>query len=165
MHINITLRLFDILINMPFSEFVTDTGKQVAFTAGCGARTHLVPDTYYLTDMIYRDVITNLGGGYNPGNGVFTAPVGGTFVFFTTVVSWDNHSINTDIVLNGNSKVRTFAESRGFSTPNQYVYQTGTNLVVLQLQVGDRVWVRRSAGRGFIVHSTPMHTFSGYLLY
>ena len=161
MHINITLRLSHILINMSFSEFVTDTGKQVAFTAGCGVNT--VSD--YMTDMIYREVITHLGGGYNPGNGVFTAPVSGTYVFFTTVVSWDNHSINTDIVLNGNSQVRTFAESRGFSTPNQKVYQTGTNLVVLQLQVGDRVWVRRSAGRGFIVHPTPIHTFSGYLLY
>lgn len=115
-------------------------------------------------DIIYRDVITNLGGGYNPTNGVFTAPVSGTYVFFTTVVSWGDESISTDIVLNGNSQVRTFAESRGFLYSEQNVYQTGTNLVSLQLQVGDRVWVRKYSGTGSIVLPIPMHTFSGYLL-
>lgn len=141
--------------------FFIDSHRHVAFTAGVA---HGVLGDETRTDIIYRDVITNLGGGYNPINGVFTAPVSGTYVFFTTVVSWGDESISTDIVLNGNSQVRTFAESREFHYPEQNVYQTGTNLVCLQLQVGDRVWVRKHSGTGSIVHPTPMHTFSAYLL-
>eukprot|EP00105_Crassostrea_gigas_P040123 XP_019924271.1 PREDICTED: complement C1q-like protein 3 [Crassostrea gigas] len=143
------------------AQQTSDIHRQVAFTAGIAQN---VLGDESRTDIIYRDVITNLGGGYNPTNGVFTAPVSGTYVFFTTVVSWDDGNISTDIVLNGNSKVRTFADSRGFHTPEQYVYQTGTNLVSLHLQVGDRVWVRKYSGTGSIAHPTPMHTFSGYLL-
>lgn len=101
-----------------------DSHRHVAFTAGVS---HGVLGDETRTDIIYRDVITNLGGGYNPINGVFTAPVSGTYVFFTTVVSWGDESISTDIVLNGNSQVRAFAERRGFHYPEQNVYQTGTN--------------------------------------
>nr|XP_019924271.2 uncharacterized protein LOC109619190 [Crassostrea gigas] len=75
----------------------SDSYRQVAFTAGVA---HGVLGDETRTDIIYRDVITNLGGGYNPINGVFTAPVSGTYVFFTTVVSWGDESISTDIVLN-----------------------------------------------------------------
>lgn len=151
------IRKFLILIML----FFIDSHRQVAFTAGIA---HGVLGDETLTDIIYRDVITNLGGGYNQTNGVFTAPVSGTYVFFTTVVSWDDGNISTDIVLNGKNQVRTFADSRGFHTPEQYVYQTGTKLVCLLLQVGDRVWVRKYSGTRSIVHPTPMHTFSGYLL-
>lgn len=156
---------FNIYYCFNFLDFVVfsvlGNNRRVAFTA---VTAQYIPSVYYRTDMIYPNVITNLGGGYNRATGVFTAPVSGTYIFFTSVVSWDNKNISTDIVLNGNSKVRTFADSRGFNVPEHYVYQTGTNLVCLQLQVGDRVWVRKYSGTGYIVHSTPMHTFSGYLL-
>ncbi|XP_048780954.2 uncharacterized protein LOC125683636 [Ostrea edulis] len=136
-------------------------GTRVAFTAGF-VQHHTGDESS--TDMIFPHVITNIGGGYNSRNGVFTAPTSGTYVFFTTIVSWDDGAISTDIVLNGNSQVRTHASSTGFQQPTFYVYETGTNLVCLHLQVGDRVWVRRYSGKGFIVTTAPTHTFSGYLL-
>ena len=45
------------------------------------------------------------------------------------------------------------------------IRQTGTNLVILYLTVGDRVWVTRGGGTGY--HSTREHicTFSGIRLY
>ncbi|XP_062574575.1 uncharacterized protein LOC134236422 isoform X2 [Saccostrea cucullata] len=104
-----------------------DNGKSiVAFTAGYDQFSQ--QDTTR-TDMVFPKVITNVGGGYNPRDGIFTAPFNGSYVFYTTIVSWDNGKIATDIVLNGKSQVRTFADSRGFQNKNQeYIYQTGTNL-------------------------------------
>ncbi|XP_062602793.1 complement C1q-like protein 3 [Saccostrea cucullata] len=141
-----------------------DNGKSiVAFTAGYDQFSQ--QDTTR-TDMVFPKVITNVGGGYNPRDGIFTAPFNGSYVFYTTIVSWDNGKIATDIVLNGKSQVRTFADSRGFQNKNQeYIYQTGTNLACLSLQSGDRVWVRKFSGVGFIVHPVPMHTFSGFMLH
>ncbi|XP_061177755.1 peroxidase-like protein [Saccostrea echinata] len=62
---------------------------------------------------------------------------------FSTQPSYPGITIATDIVLNGKSQVRTFADSRGFLQKKQeYIYQTGTNLVCLSLKVGDRVWMK-----------------------
>uniref|UniRef100_K1R5J6 Uncharacterized protein n=1 Tax=Magallana gigas TaxID=29159 RepID=K1R5J6_MAGGI len=42
---------------------------------------------------------------------------------------------------------------------------TGTNLVILHLQTGDRVWVRRGGGTGYYSDSYHVTTFSGFKLY
>ncbi|XP_062605925.1 uncharacterized protein LOC134267726 [Saccostrea cucullata] len=124
------------------NDNLNDDGKRiVSFTAGFD---HFSQQDTRMTDMVFPKVITNVGGGYNPRDGVFTAPINGSYVFYTAIVSWDNGNIATYIVLNGKSQVRTFADSRGFQTKYQeYVYQTGTNLVCVNLQSGDRVLVRK----------------------
>lgn len=73
---------------------------------------------YYLLWLI----IINFGGGYNLINGVFIVLVSGIYVFFIIVVFWDDGNIFIDIVLNGNSKVRIFVESRGFNVFEYYMY-------------------------------------------
>jgi hypothetical protein len=105
-------------------------------------------------------VINNVGGGYNSGSGVFTAPVGGTYVFFVSVQSYSTEEIRVDIVLNGNSKVRTMAYDNG----DKDHYETGVNLVVLRLDKGDTVWVKRYSGKGYYSDSIPITTFSGFQL-
>lgn len=72
--------------------------------------------------MIYFNVIINLGGGYNWVIGVFMVLVSGIYIFFISVVFWDNKNIFIDIVLNGNSKVRIFVDSRGFNVFEYYMY-------------------------------------------
>ncbi|XP_061178616.1 complement C1q-like protein 2 [Saccostrea echinata] len=161
LNISSTLASFDKFTRNVSEEKDDYRTRIIAFTAGFG---HYSEQDMTRTDMVFPDVITNVGEGYNPRDGVFTAPINGNYVFYTAVVSWDNGNIATDIVLNGKSQVRTFAESKGIHTKHQqYIYQTGANLVCLSLWSGDRVWVRRHSGSGFIVHPTPMHTFSGFL--
>ena len=111
--------------------------------------------------MVFPKVITNVGNGYNPSDGVFTAPRAGVYVFFVNVQSNNKENIFVDIVLNGTTKVRTMAYDYG---DNDY-YEAGPNLAVLSLQTGDRVWVKHWSGQGYWTHSDgPITTFSGFLI-
>ena len=111
--------------------------------------------------LVFPKVITNVGNGYNPSDGVFTAPRSGVYVFFVSVQSNGSQSIYVDIVLNGATKVRTMAYDAG---DNDY-YEAGPNLAVLSLQTGDRVWIKHNSGQGYYTHSDgPITTFSGFLI-
>ena len=131
----------------------TDPKQKVAFTAGVTSSS----TTWNSGTLIFTSVILNVGNGYNPSTGVFTSPVAGTYVFYVTAVEYDKQYLKVDIVLNSVSKVRTRAD-------NDAAFQTGTNMVVLNLQKGDSVWVRYASGKGYYTYSVPFTTFTGFLV-
>ncbi|XP_061195609.1 complement C1q tumor necrosis factor-related protein 6-like [Saccostrea echinata] len=107
--------------------------------------------------LVFDRIVYNIGGGYDSGTGVFTAPVNGHFVFFVNVQAYSSNAVYTHLVLNGSNKVTTMAENGS--------YMPGPNLAVLGLQKGDRVWVKYYAGTGYYSDSTaPATTFSGFLI-
>ena len=116
----------------------TDPKQKVAFTAGVTSSS----TTWNSGTLIFNSVILNVGNGYNPSTGVFTSPVAGTYVFYVSAVEYNKQELRVDIVLNSVSKVRTM----GYSDA---AFQTGTNMVVLNLQKGDSVWVRFYTGKGY----------------
>ncbi|XP_062575100.1 uncharacterized protein LOC134237033 [Saccostrea cucullata] len=129
---------------------------KVAFTAGITSS----DSSWSGSTLIFPKIIFNTGGGYNPTTGMFTGPVDGHYVFFVSVQSYSTKEIRVDIVWNGDSQVRTFANDNG---DNDY-YETGVNLVVLRLNQGDKVWIKRYYGSGYVSDSIPVTTFSGFLL-
>nr|XP_022293110.1 uncharacterized protein LOC111103848 isoform X2 [Crassostrea virginica] len=138
-------------INQTLSK--CDPKQKVAFTAGVTS----VSTTWNSGTLIFNSVILNVGNGYNPSTGVFTSPVAGTYVFYVTAVEYIKQYLMVDIVLNSLSKVRTIGESNAS-------YQTGTNMVVLNLQKGDSVWVRHASGKGYYTNFVPITTFTGLLV-
>ena len=125
---------------------------RIGFTAGVTSEI----TSWNSGTLVFPKVITNVGSGYNPSDGVFTAPRAGLYVFFVNVQSYTNKIIYVDIVLNGASKVRTMAYTN---------YDAGPNLAVLSLQTGDRVWIKHYSGQGYWTESTgPITTFSGFLI-
>ena len=125
----------------------------MAFTAGVTSSS----SAWNSGTLIFTSVILNVGNGYNPSTGVFTSPVAGTYVFYVTAVEYSKGDLYVDIVLNSVSKVRTIGDGNS-------AYQTGTNMVVLNLQKGDSVWVRRYTGKGYASASVPLTTFTGFLI-
>ncbi|XP_062615409.1 multimerin-2-like [Saccostrea cucullata] len=106
--------------------------------------------------LVFPSVITNEGNGYNPSNGIFTAPIAGMYVFFVNVQD-NGNNIYVDIVLNGSTKARTMSYYSGDS------HDAGPNLVVLNIQKGDAVWIKHYSGTGYYSNG-PITTFSGFLL-
>lgn len=76
--------------------------------------------------------------GYNPPTVIFTAPTAGTYVFYVSFQSANHRDIQLDIVMNGSIKVIRAMAWYG-SGNSIAIQQTGTNLVILHLQSGDRV--------------------------
>ena len=130
--------------------------KRIAFTAGVTS----FNTTWNSGTLVFPHVITNVGNGYNPTDGVFTAPMAGVYVFFVNVQGYNNLYIYTDIMLNGAPKVRTMSYNG-----EEQTYLAGPNLAVLYLQTGDRVWIQHAGGSGYFTHLyCPITTFSGFLI-
>ena len=91
--------------------------------------------------MNFNVIISNVGKGYNLSTGSFTAPINETYAFYVRALKYSIQYLGLEIVLNGVSKVRMIGDNRA-------AYQTGTNMVVLSLYRGDRVWVTHHRGKG-----------------
>ncbi|XP_052707542.1 uncharacterized protein LOC128182828 isoform X2 [Crassostrea angulata] len=140
------------------SKSIDDTSNHHAFSAGISSGN----SGWTGGTLVFPTVIYSVGTGYNPSTGIFTAPTAGTYVFYVSVQSAFQKFIYLDIVLNGSSKVR--AEASYGSGSSISIRQTGTNLVILNLQASDRVWVSRNYGTGYRSYNVPSTTFSGFKL-
>nr|XP_034334716.1 kinectin [Crassostrea gigas] len=145
--------------NMNMSRLNCDKTNHHAFTAGIASRNY----DWTGSTLVFPTVIYNEGTGYNSSTGIFTAPTAGTYVFYVSVQSAWHKYIYLNIVMNGSIKVRALAWYDSGSSVR--ILQTGTNLVILHLQAGDRVWVRRGGGTGYYSDSSHVTTFSGFKLY
>ncbi|XP_060077127.1 complement C1q-like protein 2 [Ylistrum balloti] len=105
----------------------------------------------------FDNVITNVGGGYDPRHGHFTASVAGVYSFTSTVllVSAVDHQFHISIVKNGVDVGYLFSATN---------FDKGTRTCVLSLNVGDMVWVRNFINNSPTIHGVGYSTFSGFLI-
>ncbi|XP_062610296.1 multimerin-2-like [Saccostrea cucullata] len=126
----------------------------VAFTAGVGAS-----DNWAFSPgqtIIFPQVIYQVGSGYNPSTGIFTAPKAGLYLIFCTTVAFHDEIFWIKILINGSVKAGVMAYH---PSSNTYVYPSASNLVVHQLQAGDRVWTQVYQGSQ-LYSNYPDTTFS-----
>lgn len=111
--------------------------------------------------LVFPHILSNVGGGYNNQDGVFTAPVDGVYVFFCKITQESNsHDLYFEITLNGSAKTRNIVYGRSDKT-----HRTASNLSVLQLIRGDRVWIKMFiGGMHFNWGDGGDNSFSGFML-
>nr|XP_022295448.1 uncharacterized protein LOC111105441 [Crassostrea virginica] len=136
-----------------------DKNINTAFSAGISTN----DENWTGSTLVFPDVIYSEGKGYDSNTGVFTAPTEGTYLFYISIQSAFQKYSHFDVVLNGSTKVQSLAWYDSGSTIR--IHQTGTNLVILYLTVGDRVWVKRAGGVGYYSNDKHVCTFSGIRLY
>ena len=105
----------------------------------------------------FDTVILNRGNHYNTSNGRFTAPIAGTYLFLSLMLSQGSNRLFHEIRLNGSQVVGTRTESG--TTAGQY--QSNTTQAILELAKGD--WVAIHVGSGG-AYGGSYSNFSGYLL-
>ena len=108
----------------------------------------------------YPLIITNIGNGYNPATGSFTARVSGMYYFSYTMYS-GSPTTNSVVGLmkNGQMIVTTWDTAGGD------INDSATNAAVLQLEAGDFVYIQLYANRNIYDDNGRYTTFSGLMLY
>ncbi|CAG2243267.1 unnamed protein product [Mytilus edulis] len=87
--------------------------------------------------VVFDHIELNHGNGYSSLDGEFVCTVQGTYVLSWTITCSDNTAIETELVVNGIVKGHIFTDAG-----NHADYETNSGTAVLDLKVGDRVWIR-----------------------
>ncbi|XP_056438707.1 complement C1q-like protein 3 [Gadus chalcogrammus] len=132
---------------------------RMAFTAALGPSLDPVPIDITVK---YQVIISNMGNGYNPATGNFTARVSGMYYFRYTMYNNLNSPVansGMSLMKNGQRLVSTW------DTAGDDSNDSATNAAVLQLEVGDNVYTKLYAYRELHDDSRHLNTFSGFLLF
>ena len=103
--------------------------------------------------IVFDNAVTNVGNGYIPQQGIFVAPVAGTYVFCVTLMvcgppnSWGHFMVNGRII------AKLFVD-----------HQQSSQTIVVYLKKGDDVSVQNTVSEREYM-GDRYNTFSGFLLY
>lgn len=108
-------------------------------------------------NIIFEDVETNMGAGYNSHTGIFTAPVSGLYLISAAIVSRHNREYSAAIVVNR----RDVARLNGRGTDGRH--GSGSQTVIISLRIGDAVAVQ-NLYRVNSYWGDKYSSFSGFLI-
>uniref|UniRef100_A0A671VS32 C1q domain-containing protein n=1 Tax=Sparus aurata TaxID=8175 RepID=A0A671VS32_SPAAU len=134
-----------------------DTTK-MAFTAALGSP---IGPFQQSTPVKYPKILSNIGSGYNPNTGIFTARVRGVYYFRYTMYNNNSGQPNSVVALMMNSQrlVHTW------DTTGSDNHDSASNAAVVQLEAGESVFVQLEATRVLYDDTNNYNTFSGFLLF
>ncbi|XP_076079017.1 uncharacterized protein LOC143049162 [Mytilus galloprovincialis] len=128
-------------------------GKTVAFSAYRSSQQSLSVGT----KVLFNQVWTNVGNGYQPRTGIFTAPRAGLYHFTAVVMSTGGGSLFLKMYHNLIATSGSDTEGDG--------YKTGTFDVVFNLQKGDEVYIASGATYTIYSNNYKYVTFSGHSIF
>ncbi|XP_033836480.1 uncharacterized protein LOC117383411 [Periophthalmus magnuspinnatus] len=137
---------------------ITDSPK-VAFAASLGGN-GLQKTTSGSKDLIYRDVLTNIGQAYNPETGVFTAPVRGVYYVRFTANAPTEYPMSA-VMYRNNARIELIAHEQ----PSGPGSDTASNGAALLLEKGDTLKMVLWHETQIWDNSNHHSTFSGFLLF
>ena len=108
--------------------------------------------------IIYTDVVTNEGQGYNVKTGEFTAPWAGGYSFQWEFLVFPGGNIWLELQLNNTQFAHCLAHG---SDGN---YEVGSKSTIMNLNKGDTVRVVFSIGNGKLYGGIRYTGFSGFLI-
>ena len=124
------------LSNPPKVHFYADVDTNLKLSAG--------------SKVVFNDVLSESGGGYNNADGVFTVPVTG--VYLISVVLANQNPTTTWLVgqLTVDSKSKAGVISRNI---HDHQRDQSSNIAILKLSEGQKVWVEIYSNKNVVVQS------------
>ena len=115
--------------------------------------------------IVFDYVIFQEGNGYNPHTGVFTCPESGVYMFSVVLTHGNTDKVGSYIRSRAVLKVGTSTKAN-IVTEQHHTYQTdqSSNLAIVKLYKGDKVWVQVFAENNMIARKYDSN-FAGALLY
>ncbi|KAM6995247.1 complement C1q tumor necrosis factor-related protein 4-like [Tautogolabrus adspersus] len=137
---------------------VKETPK-VAFAASLGGD-GLVKTTTGNKDLIYRDVLTNVGGAYNAETGVFKAPIRGVY-YIRFTCNGPTDFPRSAVLYKNNFQIQLIAHEQVSGAGSD----TASNGATLLLEKGDTLKMVLWQNTQIWDNSNHHSTFSGFLLF
>ncbi|XP_063043258.1 uncharacterized protein LOC134437682 [Engraulis encrasicolus] len=109
-------------------------------------------------NLVYKKVFTNVGEGYNPNTGVFTAPVRGVYFFRFYAHCHGGNKMAVSLYKEGKKQCSIFNEIPRTNG-------NASNAVVLTLEKGEEVYTRMWEGTWVYDDSSSYTSFTGFLLF
>ncbi|XP_010876306.1 complement C1q-like protein 2 [Esox lucius] len=114
------------------------------------------------TPLKYKKIFSNAGSGYNPATGIFTAMVRGMYCFRYSMYSNNSGRPNSVLSLMKNSEMLVTTWN---TDDSMNVHESSSNAAVVQLEVGDNVYIKLWANRVIYDDTGNYNTFTGFLLF
>ena len=108
----------------------------------------------------FDHITANIGTAYNSESGIFEAPSSGMYLFHWLITNDVGSYMNSELYSNG--KVYGKAMSDAHDHADRAV---AGNIVILQLDKGDQVWIRSGTEHNGKIVGGFNSTFSGYRLF
>ncbi|CAG2219186.1 unnamed protein product [Mytilus edulis] len=145
---DVILDSFRLASNKSLSELIEKQEK--AYTQ------HVNKILQFIQIIKFEKVWTNIGNGYNPSTGIFTAPRQGVYHITAVVMSQSGQLLYLHLKHNNDYTAGIHVTGDG--------YKTGTFDVVFSLQKGDTISVGCKNGIRVFSNNDKYTTFSGYLI-
>jgi len=139
-------------------EDMSSAGPRVAFSVALGDSVGPFDKD---STLKYQRIISNMGSGYNPATGTFTAMARGMYYFCYTMYNNNSGQPNSvvSLMMNSQRMVSTW------DTEGDDSHDSATNGAAVQLEAGDSVFVKLYANRLLYDDVHYYNTFSGFLLF
>uniref|UniRef100_A0A665TEL3 C1q domain-containing protein n=1 Tax=Echeneis naucrates TaxID=173247 RepID=A0A665TEL3_ECHNA len=132
---------------------------KVAFAASLGGN-GLVKTTNGNKDLVYKEVLTNVGGAYNAETGVFTAPIRGVYYIRFTANAPTDFTMSA-VLYKNNAAIQLITHEQ----PSGEGSDTASNGAALLLEEGDTLRMVLWHNTQIWDNSNHHSTFSGFLLF
>ncbi|KAJ3597721.1 hypothetical protein NHX12_001238 [Muraenolepis orangiensis] len=132
---------------------------KVAFAASLGGN-GMLKTTNGNVDLIYREVLTNVGGAYNAETGEFSAPVRGVYYIRFTANGPTNYPLSA-VLYKNNNKIQLIVHEQ----PSGEGSDTASNGAALLLEKDDKLKMVLWHNTQIWDNSNHHSTFSGFLVF
>lgn len=138
-------------------RFVMDGYETVAFhaTVGSGTKDHIAINQ----TLVFETVKLNIGGGYHASGGIFITPVAGIYIFSTSV-TFNNNQDESHMIIEKNGVEIAGSYGNARAGP----HEQGSITVVMELKVGDEVYVSNQRHNDVIVYGDNLSSFMGCMI-